>query len=68
MSPSNPTQSQPPQLTPEDQARVDRVLGRGVYATERKPFRPWLLMAMILVVLTAMSGLSYWIARMHGVV
>lgn len=68
MSLSDPTRSQPPQLTPEDQARVDRVLGRGVYAAERKPFRPWLLMGMILVVLTAMSGISYWIAWMHGVV
>ena len=55
-------------LSAEDQARVDRVIQRGSHSVERKPFRPWLLMGVILLVLTAMSGLSYWIAWQHGVV
>lgn len=55
-------------LSPQDQQRVERVIRRGVNAAERKPFRPWLLLLVILGMLTAMSGLSYWIAWQHGVI
>ena len=55
-------------LSPEDQARVDKVIHRGVNSVERKPFRPFLLLGVILVVLTLMSVLSYLIAWYHGVV
>lgn len=55
-------------LTPEDQARVDKVIHRGVNSVERKPFRPFLLLGVILLVLTLMSGLSYLIAWYHGVI
>lgn len=56
------------QLSPEDQARVDSVISSGVNDVERKPFRPWLLLAIILMVLTALSGISYFLAWQQGVV
>lgn len=55
-------------LSPEDQARVDRVIHEGVNRTERKPFRVWTLFAALLALLTVMSGLAYFIAWQHGVV
>lgn len=57
-----------PQLTPEDQARVDAVTHRGVNSVERKPFRLWTLLGVILLVLTMLSGVSFLIARIQGVV
>ncbi len=57
-----------PQLTPEDQERVDAVTRRGVNSVERKPFRVWVLLGVILLVLTMLSGLSFLIASIQGVV
>lgn len=56
------------QLSPEDQARVDSVINSGGYQGERKPFRPWMLLAVIMLVMAALSGLSYLIAKLQGVV
>ena len=67
-SATNSAEASAPKLSPEDQARVDKVIGRGVYATERKPFRPWLLLLVIVGVLTLLSGLSLLIAWQHGVI
>ncbi|MBN8429922.1 DUF3094 family protein [Microbulbifer salipaludis] len=58
----------PKQLSDEDQARVDRYLTRGHNDVERKPFRPFLLLGIILAVLTLLSLLSLFIARTKGVV
>lgn len=55
-------------LSAEDQARVDAVISRGVYSVERKPFRVWLLLSVILAVLTVLSLFSYLLAWQHGVV
>lgn len=55
-------------LSPEDQARVDAVIARGVNSVERKPVRIWLLLGIILIVLTLLSFFSYGLAWMHGVV
>jgi hypothetical protein len=55
-------------LSPEDQARVDQVTSRGVNSIERAPFRVWLLLGIILLVLTGLSVFSYIIALLHGVV
>lgn len=55
-------------LTPEDQARVNAVLERGSYSVERKPFRGWLLLGVIIAILSALSGLSYWVAWYYGAV
>ena len=58
----------PKKLSDEDQAKVDAYLKRGYNDIERKPFRPFLLLGVILVVLTALSLLSLLIARTKGVV
>lgn len=55
------------ELRPEDQARVDGFLKRGVNSVERKPFRPVLLMIMLIVVVAGLSFLAQGIARMAGV-
>lgn len=55
------------ELHPEDQARVDAFLKRGVNSVERKPFRPVLLMIMLIVVVGGLSLLSQWIAKLAGV-
>ena len=55
-------------LSDEDQAKVDSYLQRGVNRVERKPFRPLLLLAVIVGVLTVLSVLSIFIARTKGVV
>ncbi|WP_346838648.1 DUF3094 family protein [Microbulbifer sp. SAOS-129_SWC] len=55
-------------LSAEDQVKVDNYLQSGVNSVERKPFRPWLLLGVILVVMTLLSLLSYFIARVKGVV
>ncbi|QKX16408.1 DUF3094 family protein [Microbulbifer sp. YPW1] len=58
----------PKKLSDEDQAKVDTYLKSGYNDVERKPFRPFLLLGVILVVLTALSLLSLVIARTKGVV
>jgi hypothetical protein len=61
------TADQSPSLTPEDQARVDAFLRRGVNAVERKPFRPVLLMILLIVVVAGLSLFSQWLAHRAGV-
>ena len=55
-------------LYKEDQEKVDAYLNRPNHRLARKPFRPWLLMGVIVVVMLVMSGLSYYLAFEHGVV
>ncbi len=55
------------ELRPEDQERVDGFLERGVNSVDRKPFRPILLLIMLVVVVGGLSFLSQWIARVAGV-
>jgi|GEM_PF-3335749 len=55
-------------LTPEDQARVDRVISRGTYSSNRSPVRIKTLFVSLILLLTAMSFLSYAIAWYYGVV
>lgn len=50
-----------PKLYPEDQARVDEVLNRGIYKIDRKPFRPWLLLAILIGVLGVVSVAGYFV-------
>ncbi len=57
-----------PKLYPEDQEKVDRVLSGGVYKRDRKPFRPWVLLGWLIVVLALLTGASYWIAASQGFV
>lgn len=56
-----------PVLSPEDQARVDQFISTGVNATDKRPFRPILLVALLISVVTGFSLLSQLLARMAGV-
>ena len=55
-----------PELSPDDQQKVDAFLTRGVNSVERKPFKPLRLMAMLLVVVTGLSVFSLMLARSYG--
>ena len=55
-------------LSPEDQARVNKVINSGVNQVERGPFRVWRLLLSIWVVLVALSLFSYGLASWYGVV
>lgn len=51
-----------PKLFPEDQARVNQVLSEGIYKVDRKPFRFWRLMAILIFVLVLISITGYLVA------
>jgi len=54
-------------LYPEDQAKVDAFLKRGVNSVERKPFRPLRLMLVLIGVVLTLSFFAQFLARMAGV-
>ena len=54
-------------LDEEDQARVDAFLKSGVNSVKRKPFRPLVLIIVLLLVVTGFSLLSQGIALWAGV-
>ena len=66
-SSDNGSASEPQKLSEVDQARVDGFLARGVNATERRPFRPLLLIIILMAVVAGFSLLSQGIARWSGV-
>ncbi len=53
-------------LNPEDQARVDEFIKRGINSVERKPFKPFRLLAILLVIVTGLSLLSLMLAKING--
>lgn len=55
------------QLKPEDQARVDDFISRGVNSVERKPFRPIRMVLLLIGVVTLLSVFSQLLARWAGV-
>lgn len=54
-------------LHPEDQARVDEFVSRGVNSVERKPFRPMRLLIILIGIVMALSIFSQYLARWAGV-
>jgi hypothetical protein len=56
-----------PRLYPEDQAKVDEFVKRGVNSVERKPFRPLRLLFMLIAVVVGLSVLSQLLARLTGI-
>jgi len=54
-------------LYPEDQAKVDEFVTRGVNSVERKPFRPMRLLIMLIAVVMGLSIFSQLLARWAGV-
>ena len=53
-------------LYPEDQAKVDEFLKKGVNSVERKPFKPLRLLVILLFIVTGLSVFSISLARMYG--
>ena len=56
-----------PLLSPEDQARINEFLAKGNNSVERKPFKPGLLIFLLISVVTSFSLLSQVIARWAGI-
>lgn len=56
------------QLTEADQEKVEHYLNSTIHQVERKPFRLWLLLGIIVCVMVVLSVFSYAIAWWHGVV
>ncbi|MBP6682461.1 MAG: DUF3094 family protein [Halioglobus sp.] len=54
-------------LYPEDQARVDEFIRRGVNSVERKPFRPMRLLLILIAIVTGLSIFSQFLARWAGI-
>ena len=54
-------------LNPEDQAKVDSFLQSGVNSVERKPFRPIIMILLLIAVVTGFSLLSQGIALWAGI-
>jgi len=57
-----------PDLYPEDQEKVDDFIASNVNSTEREPFKPFKLLAIIVAVLGALTLISYLVALSHGLV
>lgn len=56
-----------PKLYPEDQARVDEVLSKGIYSVERRPFRVSYLIGGLMGVMVVLGLVSFVIALSVGI-
>ncbi len=54
-------------LYPEDQAKVDEFISRGVNSVKRKPFRPMRLLLLLMASVLGLSILSQFLARWSGI-
>ena len=63
----NTSSNDEPRLYPEDQAKVDEFCSRGVNSVERKPFKPFRMMLLLIGVTIAFSVLSQMIAKWSGI-
>ncbi len=54
----------PSRLNPDDQKRVDQYLSAPQHQVERRPFRPWLLLGLILVTVIGLGLLSRLLSRL----
>ena len=66
-NPDKQDRSHQNRLYPEDQARVDEIVTRGINSVERKPFRPMRLLLMLIAVVMGLSIFSQFLARWAGV-
>jgi hypothetical protein len=55
-------------LSEEDLERVEEYLSSPVHRVKRKPFRPWLLLFWLWVVVTLLGGVSLLLGRIEGYV
>ncbi|MCB1678764.1 MAG: DUF3094 family protein [Halioglobus sp.] len=54
-------------LYPQDQAKVDEFIRRGVNAVERKPFRPLRLMLLLIAAVLSLSLLAQYLPHWAGI-
>ncbi|WOC79251.1 DUF3094 family protein [Stutzerimonas frequens] len=54
----------PSRLNPEDQQRVDDYLRAPQHQVERRPFRPWLLLLVVLAIVVGLGLLSRLLSRL----
>ena len=65
---TDPTERPPEnKLYPEDQAKVDEFVSRGVNSVERKPFRPFRLLLALMVIVIFLSIFSQLLAQWAGI-
>lgn len=60
--PAKPADQDTASLSPEDLARVERYLSSPIHSVERKPFRPYLMMLLLVSVVISLSLLSVLIS------
>lgn len=53
-------------LTPDDQRKVDSYLSAPQHQVERKPFRPLLMLAIVLFIVLALGVLSRMLSLLVG--
>ena len=58
----------PSELSDEDRKRVEHATHTGYNDVERKPFRPWLLFAVLWLILMIFGLMSWGMAHYYGVV
>lgn len=60
------TDENPRKLSDEDLARVKHYLSGPVQRVDRKPFRPWLLLFWLCVVVVILGVISQMLGRIEG--
>ena len=66
-SPDKQDSSYSNRLYPDDQAKVDEFIHKGVNSVERKPFKPLRLLMILIGIVTFLSIGSQLLARWAGV-
>ncbi len=54
----------PSRLSPDDQARVDQYLSAPQHQVQRRPFKPWRLLLIILTIVAGLGLLSRLLSRL----
>lgn len=54
----------PSRLSPDDQRRVNEYLSAPQHQVERRPFRPWRMMLVLLVAVFSLGLLSLLLGRL----
>lgn len=60
------TDQDPPKLSEEDMQRVQEYLSGPVQQVPRKPFRPWLLLFWLWVVVMVLGAVSLGLGKLEG--
>ena len=55
---SSPVSKPEEKLSKEDLQRVEKYLSSPIHQVERKPFKPWIMMLMLVLTVLFLSGLS----------